>query len=107
MEALGFIGAILGLVAAIINRKRIVIHRTEHVSYNASSAARRVPITGRKRLKRLAVCVLGGFLCAMVGAASGSSDGGDFMMFPFFLCFMVGAYQLVAITLAFFFRLWR
>lgn len=109
MEVLGFIAAIIGLIAAILNRKRIIVHRTETV-YTPRSEAPVGQTSIRKRLKRFAVAVALGFGCTVIAAIAEPNTNGpitEFMMWPFGICLLVAAYQLVAAIIMVFAGLWR
>ena len=105
MEILGIISALLGLVAAILNRKRIIVFRYEDRQYRATSTDRRSPTPIRKRLKRIGLCFLIMFGCGMV-ATSSSSGGSGLMEFVAAVCMCVAAYQSAAIMITLFFRIW-
>ena len=108
MEVLAFLGAVVGLVTAIINRKRIIVFRHESVAYRPPQEVQG-RVTIRKRLKRLAICFFLGFVCAVIGSSTQNSSKGlsDFMAWPCFLCALLGSYQALAIVLMCFARLWR
>ena len=125
MEILGFVGAIIGLIAALINRKQIVVVRGENESdaWSSSSSAlhsysptrKREPVTVKKRLKRflLAIVVMVFLSCCGAGfeGASGPRPPGSSIVmqvlaWPMLACMMVAAYQLIAAILTLFVRMW-
>jgi hypothetical protein len=111
---LGFVSAILGVVTALINRNRIVESR--HATGSRSSSATRAPVTLGKRFKRFCICVGLAFLLMMtIGSLVGPGPPYDrtsetwamILLSPFlFLCLMA-AYQLIAMVIVLFARLWR
>lgn len=113
VEAIGLISAVLGIVAAVLNRRRIVIHRYESTSYSSTTSPRtgisKSPTRISKRFKRLVICLGLAFVCACAGASSQESNGAlsNFMFFPFCICLLLGAYQVAAIVIMVFARLWR
>ena len=113
VEPIGLIAAVLGVVAAVLNRKRIVIHRYEDTAYSSAASSRsgpsRSPAKIGKRFKRLGICLGLAFMCACAGASTQDSNGAlsNFLALPFFVCFLLAAYQSVAIVIMVLFRLWR
>jgi hypothetical protein len=93
MEIFGFLAAVLGLITAIINRKRFIVHRYETDSYSSYENTK-PPVTIGKRFKRLAICVGVAFVCAMIGGSAMQSNKelSNFMVWPFAICMLVGAY---------------
>lgn len=110
MEILSFLGALIGLIAAIIGRKKIIVHTTSHAPHPAPESPRwgTTPITIGKRFKRACIALVLGFAIVMLGAAI-ESDGprsmSDFWMIPFVVGFAVAAYQLFAAFLMILVRL--
>jgi len=107
LEILGFISALVGLVAAIVNRKRIIVLRYEYGSAGSSQTGGG-PVTVRKRFKRflLAIGAAMVFPC-IAGAAGASGDADEILMWPFGFFLLVAAYQLVAIFILILIKLWR
>lgn len=108
MEVLGFLSAVLGVIAAVINRKRIIVLRYDHGVRNSPSHTGGGPITIRKRMKRLLLALTAAmaFPC-IAGAAGASGDSEGILVFAFAAFLLVAAYQLVAIFLLAVVRLWR
>lgn len=114
MEIFGFIGALIGIVAAIINRKRIIILRYEYGRSSSSYVADH-GVTIRKRFKRFVLAVLiafsipfcvGIFLGAQ-GQSTESEDVTKVLMWPFGIFLLVAAYQFLAMIVLVFAKLWR
>lgn len=125
MEILGFVGAIIGLVAALINRKQILIVRGEDEpnawgssslpSRSYSATRKREPVAVRKRLKRF--CLTMGVMiflsCCGMGYEDfarrppGSSVVMQVLALPILACMAIAAYQLIAAFLTLFARMWR
>ena len=111
MEVLAFLGGVMGLIAAIIGRYRVIEHR--HVSAAAIPAgtlspASRPPVTVRKRCKRLVLALAGGFLCIMiVGAGSRESPMTTVAAITFAGMALMTAWQCTLIVLTLLLRLWR
>jgi hypothetical protein len=107
MELLALLAAVLGVVAAIINRKRILVLRYEQASS---------PVTVGKRFKRFLLCVGLAFLfpvlygvVAGVSATEQATDKAvtDVLVWSTGICLLLGAYQFVAMIVLIFARLWR
>ena len=109
MEMLGLLSAIAGLIAAILNRKRIVIHRVEETGQDKSQPPSRSRVTTGKRLKRFVVSFVVALLCLLIigATAESSEDIAKLAVFPFLFFVMVGTYQLIAILLIGLRKLWQ
>jgi hypothetical protein len=103
MEAFGLLSAIVGLVAAYINRRRII--EVRYVSQSHPQVAPRTPVTIGKRLKRLAIALIVGFLFAALGGQSDASA--EVFVWPFAICFLVASYQALAVAVLLLASLWR
>ena len=115
MEIFGFLAAVLGVITAIINRKRIVVLRYE-VTTSTLSGKPRSPVTVGKRFKRFLLCVALGFsfafLLAIIAVALDTETktigfAFDILVWPFMFCMLLAAYQFVAMIILIFARLWR
>ena len=107
MEALGLVSAIFGIVAAILNRKRILVLRYERGRYTGGTAvARRAPGRIGKRFKRFCMALGIAFATPILEAATGA-DLQELLIWPFGICLLVAAYQLVAIVILILARLLR
>ena len=110
MEVLGFLGAVIGLIAALINRKRIVVHTTAPDSNALVSSQHRPAITIGKRLKRACLAVGIGICCIVIAAIADPAEMGRVsktMAFPFVIGIVIAAYQMLAIVIMIIGRLWR
>lgn len=108
MEIIGFIGAVIGLIAAILNRRRIIVVRPGQTSYEVQSTRPRMTIG--KRLKRFVLALILAFGCVAIAAFVSPEPSGpvmEFMMWPFAICLLVAAYQAVAALIMIFASLWR
>jgi hypothetical protein len=112
-SVLGVVSAILGVVAAIINRRRIV-----ELRYSIASGwneAPRKPLTVGKRFKRLIISLVLAFGTMMLlGSVVGSAPYDDtkntlglIILVPFLVLCLMAAYQFVAIFVVLFLGLWR
>jgi hypothetical protein len=110
MEFLAFLGAIIGLIAAIINRKQIVIHTTAPYQQAVATTVSRQTITVGKRLKRAGVALGLGFGCVMLAAMFEPGKMGGvsaFAGFAMLTAFVTAAYQVLAVLIMVIVRLWR
>lgn len=110
MELLAFLGGVLGLIAAIMNRKRIVYH--VQAPYNSvhggAGPTRRIPIVTRfRRVALLAVGTVTLLLLTGAAAEANSDTLANIFVVGVFVCFMCSAYQAVAILITFVSRIWR
>jgi len=111
VEILAFLGGLLGLIAAIINRKRIVYHVVGAPTQRANSSApgrHGVPIS--KRLKRVAIIAGGVFILMILGGAaldSGNESVANVIVWVVFAAMLYAAYQATAIVITMLARLWR
>ena len=112
MEIIGFLAAIIGLIAAVLNRKKIVVHMTAAEAYSVGRAAggRRRSATILKRFKRACIALVIGVAC-LFGAVyfdpKGTGSASVVLAMLFFAGFAVAAYQLLALFLMILIRLWR
>jgi hypothetical protein len=107
METLGFVSAVLGIVAAFLNRKRILVVRYESGRYTGGPVvAHRANGTIGKRFKRLCAALGIAISMPMLEAVTGA-DLKEMLIWPFGICLLVAAYQMVAIVILVLARLLR
>lgn len=110
MEILGFLGAIIGLIAAIINRKQIVVHTTSHYTNTATTSGYAPSVTIGKRFKRACLAMGIGFGFMIIAATAEPNQMGPVsktMAIPFVIGFVVAAYQVLAMFIMVLAKLWR
>jgi hypothetical protein len=100
----GFLGTLVGVIVAIINRKRFIVHQYESRSYYDNGSQTAQPSRVGKRFKKFLVC--GGlafvtlFVAALASAAATDSNSRDgiasFFMIPFGIFVMLAVYQVIA-----------
>ncbi len=114
MEVFGFLAAVLGLITAIINRKRIIELR--HTTSSPWSSTPRPPVTFGKRFKRLCISLaLAFFLMLIIGSIIGpgpthnttNETWANILIVPFLIVCLMAAYQTVAIVIVLFARIWQ
>jgi hypothetical protein len=108
IEVLSLIGAIIGIITALIKRKQIVIHVTDAGKF-APTAPISSPITFWRRVRRFLVCFVLALVLAGVSIALQRSQPAisTFIVLPLLAGALVLAfYQLTAIVLMGLVRLW-
>ena len=80
IEIVGFAAAVIGLITALINRKRIVVHTVEsqegtpHASTAAQSNEEKPRVTLGKRVKRIFLLLGVALLCVMIAGSFDDSE---------------------------------
>lgn len=107
--------AVLSVLTAYLNRKRIVVLRHETAT-SPLTGERRKPVTFLKRLKRFCICIGLAILFPVLHQATGAAKETEpaardavlqLFMWPFLICLFMAAYQFVAMIILIFARMWR
>ena len=108
MELLGLLAAIIGLVAAILNRRRIIVIRRETASSSTDTRPQAVSVA--KRFKRMALSLAIAFVFFMSTGIAANAENetlAHVLIWPFLICALVAAYQFVVLVLTMFVGLCR
>lgn len=101
MEALNFISAVLGIVAAVMNRKQIVVIQHQSYDYDCSTGT-----TLGKRLNRCLLSFGAAFLLPSLDTVTGPQSH-NVLLWVFAFLLLITAYQFVAMLVLMVAWLWR
>jgi len=106
MEIIGLISAVIGLLTAIVKRKKIIeLKYSCEVNVSGGGSASTGRITIGKRFKRLVILLAVYFVLAMILAAGKAGEG---VFVPItFVFFVLAFYQLMAMVILIFVSMWR
>ena len=108
---LALLAAVIGLIAAFVNRKQIIVHKYETPAENfkkdsdkgsneTKSTKPKKRITLRKRFKRFLLSSMGSFISLLIIRATANTSAIGFMILAFCFLLMLASYQLIALFIA-------